>query len=173
MPSPGLIVLLLLVALPLLEIALLIKVGGLIGVWPVLAIIVGTFIAGFTLVQHQGLGVARRMVASMRSGEPPLEPMMESMLLVFAGACLILPGLITDCLGLILMIPPVRVAVARWGVSKGFPMFAQTSRRRRRGGGDPRPGASPRTRGPAPVIETEYERIDETAVKPRPGDTTS
>ena len=167
---PGFIILLLVVALPLLEIALLIKVGAVIGVWATLAIIVATFIAGVTLVRHQGFGVARRMVASMRSGEPPLEPMMESMLLVFAGACLILPGLITDCIGLILMIPPVRQAAARWAVAKGFPLFARSSRRRP---GDPSPRGAPRPGRPAPTIETDYERIDEKTVKPRPDDLAS
>ncbi len=164
MPPTGLIILILLIALPLLEIALLIKVGTLIGVWATLTIIVGTFIAGIALVQHQGLGVARRMVQTARSGEPPLEPMMESMLLWFAGACLILPGLITDCIGLLLMIPPVRQAVAQWGVSKGFPMFAGSARGRRRGrsGGEPR-----RTPGHGPTIEASYERLDEKAGKPR------
>jgi UPF0716 protein FxsA len=163
MPPIGLIILMLLIALPLLEIALLIKVGALIGVWATLAIIVGTFFGGIALVQHQGFGVARRMMQTARSGEPPLEPMMESMLLWFAGACLILPGLITDSIGLLLMIPPVRQAVAQWSVAKGFPMFARSAR-----GGSTRrtPGEQRRRPGHGPTIEASYERLDEKTAKP-------
>jgi UPF0716 protein FxsA len=161
MPSLSLIVLLLLVALPLLEIAVLIKVGGIIGVWPTLAIIVGTFIAGMTVVRQQGLGVARRMMERVRAGEPPAEPMMEGMLLMVAGACLIAPGLILDCIGLLLLIPPLRQAAARWILTRGVMtgmVVRSRSRRRWSQRGEPQ---RPRRNGPAPTIEADYERIDE------------
>lgn len=164
MPPLGLILLLLFVAFPLLEIAVLIKVGAIIGVWMVLAIIVGTFILGTTVVRHQGLGVARRIMATARSGEPPVEPMMEGMLLMLAGALLIAPGLITDAIGLVLLIPPIRQAAARWATAKGFPLAVKVGRSRSQPSSG-RPGARTGRSGPAPTIETDYERLDE---KPAP-----
>jgi UPF0716 protein FxsA len=167
MPPLGLILLLLLVALPLLEIAILIKVGSILGVWPVLAIIVATFLTGIYVVRHQGVGVARRMMASARSGEPPVEPMVEGMLLFIAGGCLIAPGLITDAIGLLLLIPPLRQWAARWMLTRGLPMSVYRVRRTSRTQG-PRDTSPPnRRQGPAPVIEGDYERLDERpATKP-------
>jgi UPF0716 protein FxsA len=156
MPPIGLILLILLVALPLLEIALLIKVGAIIGLWMTLAIIVATFVAGIVVVQHQGLGVARRLMASARDGTPPVVPIMEGMLLMIAGGCLILPGLITDSIGLLLLVPPLRRACARWIVKSGMPLTVRVHRHRRHHG-QPRPPS----RGPAETIDGVFERIDE------------
>lgn len=164
MPPLGLILLLLLVAFPLLEIAVLIKVGSIIGVGMTLAIIVGTFILGVTVVRHQGLGVARRIVTSARSGVPPVEPVIEGMLLMFAGACLIAPGLITDAIGLVLLIPPVRQLAARWVAAKGFPLAVKV-RRGRSSPSSPGLGERPTRSKSAPTIETDYERLDD-----KPGD---
>ena len=169
MPSLALIILLLTVALPLLEIAVLIKVGATIGVWPVMAIILATAMIGFYVVRLQGYGVARRLMATMRSGEPPHEPVLEGMLLMFAGACLIAPGLITDCIGLFLLVPVLRQWTARLILTRGFPLAVRLQRR-----AGPKPGArdrQTRPKGPAPTIEGDYERIDEKPVKP--GDRTS
>ena len=163
MPPIGLILLLLLVAFPLLELAILIKVGSIIGVWATLGIVVGSFILGTTVVRHQGFGVARRMLATARSGEPPVEPMMEGMLLMFAGLCLMAPGLITDVIGLILLVPPLRQWSARWILARGFStVFAV-----RRGRSPDHPGRSRRV-GPGPTIEADYERVDEKPVPPHP-----
>ncbi len=163
MPPLGLIMLLLLVALPLLEIAVLIKVGGMIGLWPTLAIIVGTFIAGTMVLRLQGLGVVRRMMERVRAGEPPAEPVMEGMLLMVAGGCLIAPGLILDCVGVLLLIPPLRQAAARWIVARG--VVSGMVVRRRRARGEPE---RPRRTGPAPTIEANYERIEEKPVDDGP-----
>lgn len=173
MPSLGLIILLLLVALPLLEIAVAIKIGSIIGIWLTLAIIVTTFLLGMWVMRLQGMTVARRFMESARSGAPPVEPMMEAMLLMFAGGCLIAPGFITDSIGLVLLIPGVRQLSARWIVASGFPMAVsmrqtQTYQRPRS------PGARPHRPGPAPTIEADYERIDEKPIpsgpRPRPSD---
>ena len=163
LPLP-LIIVLLTVAFPLLELAILIKVGAIIGVWATLAIIIGTAVLGFTVAREQGLGVARRIVETMRSGEPPLEPMMEGMLLMFAGACLIAPGLITDCIGLVLLVPWLRQRAARTILERnliGYKARKQRARRPTRAD-QPGPGSSQ-----GPTIEGEYERVDE----PPPGET--
>ena len=163
LPLP-LIILLLTVAFPLLELAILIKAGAIIGVWATLAIIIGTAILGFTVAREQGLGVARRMVETMRSGEPPLEPMMEGMLLMFAGACLIAPGLITDFIGLVLLVPWLRQWAARTILERnliGYKSRKQRPRPPSRAGGE-------RGNGQGPTIEGDYERVDEPPPGPGP-----
>ncbi len=113
MPPAGLIFAILLLAFPLLELALLIKVGASIGVLATLGIVVGTAVIGVTVFQQQGAGVARRAFKRTRSGETPVEPLIESSLLAVAGVLLIAPGLITDVCGALLLIPPLRRLLAR------------------------------------------------------------
>ena len=162
MPTMAIVFLLMFVALPLLELALLIKVASLIGIWGTLAIIVGTAMLGFSVAQQQGLGVARRMLGTLASGEPPAEPMMEGMLLMFAGACLIAPGLITDVIGAALLVPPLRRMTAR--TLLGRHLIEQLRPRRASTG---RPWRSPRPHpkdGAGPTIEADYERLDDKPV---------
>lgn len=172
MPPLGPIILLLLLALPLLEIAVLIKVGAIIGIWMTFAIILGTFVLGTMVIRLQGLGIARRFMERARSGEPPLEPMMETMLLMFAGGCLIAPGFITDAIGLILLVPPIRRLAARAILSHGlWNLTIVTSRGQAR-----RPAAGPSDRRPpprhpgepGPTIDADYERLDERTMRPGP-----
>jgi len=154
----AIVMLLVFVALPLLEIALLIKLGSVIGVWATLAIIAGTAVLGFMLAQRQGLGVARRMFETIRSGDPPVEPVMEGMLLMFAAACLISPGLITDVMGALLLIPPLRRFAARSIL--GRHVIEQL--RPTNAPGRPWPERGPKGKpAPGPTIEASYERIDE------------
>jgi UPF0716 protein FxsA len=172
MPTLGLIILILLVALPLLEIAVLIKVGALIGIWLTLAIILLTGVIGLNVLRHQGPGVARRFAQTVRSGEPPVAPMAEAMLLMFAGGCLIAPGLITDAIGLLLLVPPVRIAVARWAAATALPRVIHM--RRRRPTANPAQSNRPGHTAVPPVIEGEYERLDEheRPGKPKPPSST-
>jgi UPF0716 protein FxsA len=149
------------VALPLLEIALLIKVGSVIGVAATIALIISTAVIGSLVVRHQGLGIARRMVEMSRSGEHPALPVLEGMLLLFAGGCLIAPGIITDVVGLILLIPPIRRFAASWLLTAGIPMAQRGRRRPSRPNGDGRARSEP-----APTIDGDFERIEEKTVEP-------
>lgn len=172
MPPMGLIILLLLIAFPMLEIAVLIKVGSALGVWLTWANIIGTFILGTLVLRLQGFGVMRRFLEMSRSGQPPLEPMLEGMLLMFAGGCLILPGFITDAIGLLLLVPPIRQATARWILSHGvFSVFVSRSGSVQPGGSqrDPfRPREGDFRSGGGQTIEADYERIDERPARNRP-----
>jgi UPF0716 protein FxsA len=159
MPPIGLIFILILVAFPLLELALLLKAGAVFGVGPVLLIVIVTFILGITVVRQQGLGVARRYIEATRSGKPPVEPLVEGMLLFMAGGCLIAPGLITDTIGLILLIPPLRQWVARWIAANRFAVVDVTVTR------DERSKQARNSTGVGPTIEGDFERLDE---KPGP-----
>lgn len=172
MPPAGLVLLLITIALPLVELALLIKAAQVIGFWLLLTIILSTAMVGFWILQLQGLSGMRRLSEAVRSGKAPLESMMYTTLLSFAAFCLIAPGLITDTLGLLLLLPPVRSLAARavhdWmtGMSAApAPPRPDDVRRP-----EPEPGGTHRPRGKTsepPIIEGEFERIDERPLDPR------
>ena len=94
----------LLTVLPLIEIALLVKFGQLVGVWLTLVVVVGTAILGAGILQRQGFTTMMRTQEAMMRGEPPVGAMMDGAMMVMAGFFLILPGLITDTMGLLLLI---------------------------------------------------------------------
>jgi UPF0716 protein FxsA len=101
------------VAVPLIEIALFIQVGGFIGLWPTLAIVVLTALAGTWLVRSQGrlaLGELRR---SLNELNDPTEPLAHGAMILFSGALLLTPGFFTDAVGFALLVPGVRTALIR------------------------------------------------------------
>lgn len=99
---------LLFLLVPLIEIALFIQVGGLIGLWWTLAIVIGTAVAGTFLLRSQGFAVMNQLRGSMQNLEDPTEPLAHGAMILFAGALLLTPGFFTDALGLSLMIPGIR-----------------------------------------------------------------
>lgn len=101
-------------AVPLIEIALFITIGARIGLWPTLGIVIATGVAGVAVIRWQGLqAMAGLRQAGLRRGGSPLGQMADGGLLGLAGVLLILPGFLTDTLGLILLLPPVRRLVIR------------------------------------------------------------
>lgn len=96
------------IGMPLLEIAVFIEVGGAIGVWPTIALTVATALAGSLLLRAQGLATLTRARAQMDSGQLPAREIFEGVCLVLAGALLLVPGFVTDALGLLLFLPPFR-----------------------------------------------------------------
>lgn len=111
---PFIIVLILLLALPFAEIAVFIAVGEELGILRTLALMILSAIGGVFIVRHQGVGHLQRLRENIRSGQPPVEDLLHTTMLVFAGICLIIPGFITDAIGIVLLIPPLRAAAARW-----------------------------------------------------------
>ena len=99
---------LLFLLVPLIEIALFIQVGGVIGLFPTLAIVILTAIAGTFLLRSQGSQVMGQIRGSMESLSDPSEPLAHGAMVLFAGALLLTPGFFTDAVGLALMIPGVR-----------------------------------------------------------------
>jgi len=93
---------------PLLELTLLIKAAAYIGVGNVLLIIIGTGVFGGYLAKIQGFLVIQKIQDDLRQGVEPNTAMLDGFLVLLGGFALILPGLITDCLGVILLIPPCR-----------------------------------------------------------------
>lgn len=99
------------VAVPLIEIALFIKVGGLIGLWPTLAIVLLTAVAGTSLIRWQGASTMRDIQRSISEMRDPTAPLANGALILIAGVLLLSPGFLTDSLGLLLLLPPVRHVV--------------------------------------------------------------
>lgn len=98
----------LLLALPILEIAVFIAVGSEIGVLATLGLILLTSVAGSILVRVQGFGVLNQIRREMDQGRVPGRELVHGMMILVAGFLLFLPGFITDALGLLLFIPPLR-----------------------------------------------------------------
>lgn len=98
------------IAVPMIEIGLFIQVGGAIGLWPTLLIVLVTAVLGTFLVRTQGamaLGQLRTSFSDMRD---PTEPLVHGAMILFAGALLLTPGFFTDAVGFALLIPGVRQA---------------------------------------------------------------
>ncbi len=99
-------------ALPFLEIAVFIAVGSAIGIFPTIGLTILGMVGGILIVKAQGFVHLRRMQAAMQAGEPPVADMCHTVLLLIAGILLVLPGFITDIIGLALLLPPVRAIAA-------------------------------------------------------------
>ena len=104
---------LLFIALPIAEIAVIIKVGSLLGVAETIALLLGISVVGVWLVKREGIGVLRRMREQTNAGRVPGNELVDGVLLLLAGVLLIPPGFITDAAGLLLLLPPVRSGIRR------------------------------------------------------------
>ena len=112
-PFPALLLLFLLV--PLIEIYLLIKIGGVIGAFPTVVLVVLTAVIGAGLARYQGLATLQRLQATMARGEAPAIEMLEGVLLLVGALLLLTPGFLTDLLGFACLIPQTQRAFAfRW-----------------------------------------------------------
>lgn len=148
---------------PLLEIMVLIKSGEMIGFWPTVLILMAAAVLGFFIIRHQGLSVLGRMVGAMNQGRLPLEPMLDSYVMTTAGFLLIMPGLISDAIGLLLLVPPLRHLAIRWSLGE----FANRSQPGQPGGPQEtmqetqRPRRETRRSSGPIVIEGTYERVED------------
>ncbi len=101
----------LLLAWPLAEIAGFVIVGRSIGLWGTLGLVIGTSVLGGLLLRAQGIDLLRRLSAASQQGEVPGQALVEGGMIVVAAILLLLPGFITDILGLLLFVPFVRNAL--------------------------------------------------------------
>jgi UPF0716 protein FxsA len=152
-------------ALPLLEIGLLIRLGQLIGVWWLAAIVIGTAIIGTYVIRRVGLSVFERALSRLGSDREGFPPLFDGFLQVLAGILLIFPGVISDMFGLFLLIPQVRHVVIRTGLLKLITLFhyqAEVSRETFRAPGEEESPVD----SDGIVIEGEYERVSERPLYP-------
>lgn len=151
--NPLLPLALIFIGIPIVEIYVLIKVGSLIGAIPTIALIVFSAVLGTLLVRHQGFQTLTRVRASLARGEVPAAAMLEGVALMIGGFLLLLPGFITDIIGLLLLVPPVRRALVTLFLRRSL-VRVRPGGANRGGGGGPAQGGAPRT------IEGEYRRED-------------
>lgn len=109
-------------ALPLLEIAGFVVVGRLVGALATVGLVLASSIAGALLLRHQGFSVMTRIRAEMDAGRDPSRQLAHGAMIVLAAILLIIPGFITDIIGLLLFLPPVRDLA--WRALKGRVVLA-------------------------------------------------
>jgi UPF0716 protein FxsA len=167
---------LLFIVVPIVELYLIIQVGGAIGVIPTLAILIGDALLGSFLLRHQGRAAWVRFNRALAENRIPTREVLDGVLVIFGGAFLLTPGFLTDIVGLVLLIPPTRalvrgglgrvmkgrLSVGTRGASWGF-----TRMRSRRADRGPAPGwpppGPPRSGGrrPSDIEGTAHELSDE------------
>lgn len=141
-----------LVLVPIIEIALFIQVGGVIGLWPTLGLVLLTGLAGSWLIRRQGLGALVALRASVGEMRDPARPLFDGAAVIFAGALLLAPGFLTDTMGLALLVPAVRGLI--YGrLRRRITVFVA--------------GAGPAPRQPAgDVLEGDYTELREAGMRP-------
>jgi UPF0716 protein FxsA len=115
----AIVLLLAFIITPIVEIAVFIEIGGEIGLWPTLAIVVITAMVGTALLRAQGLATFAGAQQSLARGEFPVRQVFDGACLLVAGALLLTPGFVTDGVGLALFLPPVRNLLRRWVLARG------------------------------------------------------
>ena len=103
--------LLLFTIVPLVEITLLIEVGRRIEVGPTIALVIATGVLGAWLARREGLRTLRHIQTDLAAGQLPADRMIDALLILTGAVVLITHGIITDCIGFLLLIPPARAAV--------------------------------------------------------------
>jgi len=116
-------VLALFIAIPIIEIFLLLKVGGVIGVLPTIALVILTAVVGVNLLRAQGFQTMARFQQEVSGGQVPAVTMLEGAALLFGGALLLTPGFMTDTIGFLCLIPFTRKTIIYW-LLKRIPMQA-------------------------------------------------
>ncbi len=106
-----LLLVLLFIVVPIAELAILIQVGELIGIWWTIALLIADAVLGSLLARAQGRAVWRRFNEALQSGRPPAKETVDGALVLFGGALLLTPGFISDILGIVLLLPPTRAVV--------------------------------------------------------------
>lgn len=143
--SPFQLLLAVFLLVPLVEIYLLIQVGGLIGALPTVALVVFTAVLGAVLVRAQGIATLMRIQESLARGEVPAMAVVEGAVLLVAGALLLTPGFFTDAIGFLCLTPRVRRGAVAWLLA-----------RLKMGAAPPPPGGAA---GPT-TLEGEFRRED-------------
>ncbi|WNG29434.1 FxsA family protein [Cystobacter fuscus] len=103
-----------LVLLPFVELYLLSLIAREVGVVPMLALVLLSGVIGASLARREGLRVLRRWQESVARRQVPEEGLLGGVLVLAGGLLLVIPGVVSDVLGLLLLLPPTRRVVARW-----------------------------------------------------------
>jgi UPF0716 protein FxsA len=108
-----LLLVVLFIAVPIAELAVIIQVGQLLGLWWTIALLVADSVLGSMLMRSQGRAAWRRFTAAAQAGRAPAREVADGVLIIFGGALLLTPGFITDVFGLLFLLPPTRALIRR------------------------------------------------------------
>jgi UPF0716 protein FxsA len=152
---------LILVGVPILEIALFIQVGGWLGLWPTILLVILTAILGASMLRAQGVAALRQLQTEIDRGGDPSPLIVHGAMLLFAGALLLTPGFFTDAVGFTLLVPKAREAIIAWAKPRVVGRVVAFGARSGPGAarGRPRPGDQP--------IDAEYEVVEDDDPKAR------
>lgn len=142
----GLLLFLALLAIPALEIAVFILVGSQIGVLPTIALIFLTAVIGSALLRHQGLSILTRIRREMDAGRVPGAELGHGAMILAAGVLLLTPGFVSDTIGFLLFVPPVRTAIWNFVRSRIAVTVMQTG-----------PARQPKGDGQGPVVDLDED----------------
>ena len=116
---------------PIIEIAGFITVGGWIGLWPTLLLVLVTAVAGTILVRAQSMSTIAKINQQLSVGEIPGRALFDGLCLFAAALLLLTPGFFTDIIGISLLLPPVRSLLAprllKWAQGRGSVSFGGAS----------------------------------------------
>ena len=118
-----------LVAIPIAELWVILQVADWFGVLNTIALLIAISLAGAWLLKQQGLATWARLQRTLAAGKMPAREVTDGALILFGGALLLTPGFLTDCVGLVLLVPPTRAVVkrlfrpllARWAARRFVP----------------------------------------------------
>ena len=112
------ILFLMFIFVPIIEIGLFIQVGGFLGFWPTIGLIILTAVVGASLVRSQGLQTLMSVQSRLQQGEMPAQQIVEGVMLAVAGVLLLTPGFMTDAFGMLVLLPAPRAIIAKRLMSK-------------------------------------------------------
>lgn len=135
------------ILVPLLEMYLLIKVGGVIGAMPAILLVIFAAVLGVALLRAQGIATLQRVQQSLARGEVPALEMLEGAVLFVGAVLLLTPGFLTDAIGLLCLVPRFR----RYAVTRLLRRYA--------GVGAVRGGRKDPRNGPR-IIEGDFDKED-------------
>lgn len=101
------------VFMPLVELYFIVQVGQEMGVLPTVAALLVISLVGTALVKREGIRVYKQFIASVRAGKEPTKEIVHGVCILAAGVFLLAPGFISDALGILLLLPPVRALFTR------------------------------------------------------------
>lgn len=177
------------ILVPLVEIGLFIEIGGWIGLWPTIGLILLTAVIGTAMLRQQGLATLRRAQSQLDAGQIPAKELFDGVCLLAGGLLLLTPGFFTDAVGFALLVPPLRdllrvtlgkristVHIRRGGMHHGT--SARHHGQDAEQTGEPPPhlgsgwsqGKGRRPGGPGPTIEGDYVDVTDETEGGRPKD---
>ena len=108
-----LLIIALVVVAPLLELYVIVQVGGHIGLLPTVALLIAVSAVGTSLIKREGIKVYREFAAAIQRGEEPDEQLVHGVCLLGSGVLMLAPGFVSDIVAIALLVPPIRALIVR------------------------------------------------------------